>query len=154
MARMHTKRHGKAKSRKPLLEKASNESGLGKEKIEELITNYAKQGLGPAQIGEKLKREHKVLYIKQATGKRLMEILNEKSLSGQVPPDMLDLMRRALRIRNHLNVNKRDTYNRVRLSRTESKIWRLAKYYIREGELPKNWRYDPQQAELLIKGKA
>ncbi len=154
MARMHTKRHGKAKSRKPLLEKASNESGLEKEKIEELITNYAKQGLGPAQIGEKLKREHKVLYIKQATGKRLMEILSEKSLSGQVPPDMLDLMRRALRIRNHLNVNKRDTYNRVRLSRTESKIWRLAKYYIREGELPKNWRYDPQQAELLIKGKA
>jgi small subunit ribosomal protein S15 len=154
MARMHTKKHGKAKSRKPMLDAATNESGLDKAEIEKLISDYAKQGMGPAQIGEKLKREHKVLYIRKATGQKLMQILKEKKLAGQIPPDMLDLMRRAVNMRAHLSTNKKDVHSIVRLGRVESKIWRMAKYYMREGVLPKGWRYDPQQAELLIRGKA
>jgi small subunit ribosomal protein S15 len=42
----------------------------------------------------------------------------------------------------------------MRLRRTESKIWRLTKYYIRKGSLPQGWRYDPQQAKLIIKRAA
>ena len=154
MARMHTKKHGKAKSRKPMLESATNESGMAKEQIEETIEEYAKQGMGPAQIGERMKTEHKVKYIRHATGKRLMQILREKGLTGSVPPDMLDLMKKAVNMRGHLSSNKGDIHSRIRLNRIESKIWRLSKYYIGNGSLPKGWRYNPQQAELLIKGKA
>ncbi len=57
MARMHTKRKGKSKSRKPVLEAGAKIEGAeeDKEKIVKLILDYAKQGMPPALIGEKLK---------------------------------------------------------------------------------------------------
>ncbi len=151
---MHTKKKGKSASRKPLMENAKDESGIPKEQVEELIVSYAKQGMDPALIGEKLKREHKVMYIKQVTGKRMLQILKEKGLVGQIPSDMLQLMKKAVGIRAHLNSNKKDVHARIRLGRVESKIWRLTKYYLNQGRLPRGWRYDPQTAELLIRGKA
>ncbi|MBR0272449.1 MAG: 30S ribosomal protein S15, partial [Methanobrevibacter sp.] len=33
----------------------------------------------------------------------------------------------------------------------ESRIRKLASYYVSEGELPEGWRYNPQQAALLVK---
>ncbi|MCL4373808.1 MAG: 30S ribosomal protein S15 [Candidatus Marsarchaeota archaeon] len=152
MARIHSKKKGKSKSRKPPLEKAVLPEA-GKEKIEDIIINYAKQGMSPALIGEKLKKEHNVPYIKHAMGKRLGKILEEKGMAQQLPPDMLDLMRKAVNMRAHLAANKGDTYNKIRLHNVESKIWRLTRYYIRKNRLPQGWRYNPATAELLIKGK-
>ena len=157
MARMHTKKRGKSKSRKPILDSAAFGSGAGeltKEKIEELVVDYSKQGTSPEMIGELLKRDHGVKYLKQATGKRMKQILKEKGLSGSIPPDMLNLMKKSVNMRKHLNSNKQDTYSRVRLKRIEAKIWRLTKYYIKTGDLEPKWRYDPKTAELLIRGKA
>ena len=153
---MHSKKHGKAKSRKPVVEIGKIPSGaeVTKQQVEELIVKYAKQGMPPALIGEKLKREHNIPYIRQYTGMRLADILKEKKLAGAIPPDMMDLMRTAVRMHSHLEKNKQDKHNELRLRRTESKIWRLTKYYVREGVLPSDWKYDPLQAELLIKGKA
>ena len=65
MARLHTKKHGKAKSRKPMPEN-SEESQIKGADIEKLIVDYSKQGMKPAMIGETLKREHNVKYLKKA----------------------------------------------------------------------------------------
>lgn len=154
MARMHTKKKGRSASLKPLIESASYDGDLTKEQIEDTIASYARQGMDPALIGEKLKREHNVKYLKKATGKRMLQILREKNLSGEIPSDMLQLIKKAVGMRAHLNANKRDVHSRTRLGRVESKIWRLTKYYRREGRIPKDWKYNPQTAELLIKGGA
>jgi len=156
MAKMHTKRHGKAKSRKPPVEKLGNImlSEEERKKLEEVIEGYAKQGMSAAMIGEKLKKEHNVKYIKAMMGKRLGVILKEKKLAPEVPQDLLDLMRRAVTLRKHLERNKHDTYSSTRLQRVESKILRLSYYYTKEKVLPAGWKYDPKQAELLIKSKA
>jgi small subunit ribosomal protein S15 len=153
MARMHSKRHGKAKSRKPTYENATKET-VDRAQIEALIVDYAKKGMQPAMIGQVLKQSHNVPYIKHMLGRSLGEILEEKGLGGQMPPDLMDLMRKAVNINSHLGSNKHDTYNRTRMKRIESKIWRLTKYYIRMGRLPSGWRYDPKQAELIIKRTA
>jgi small subunit ribosomal protein S15 len=153
MARMHSKRHGKAKSRKPLAEELEK-PGIDRKEVEEIIVNYAKQGMGPAMIGQKLKSEHNVPYIKHYMGRRLADILEEKGLKGQMPADLMDLMKKAVNLNAHLDANKQDKSNTVRLKRIESKIWRLTKYYIRTGALPQGWRYDAQQAKLLIKRSA
>ena len=152
---MHSKKKGNAKSRKPVVELGVVPTGapLSKSEIEELIVKYAKEGMSPAQIGERLKTEHKVPYIRQYTGKRLVEILKEKKAAGSIPADLMDLMRKAVVMHAHMEKNKQDKHNELRLKRVESKIWRLTKYYVREGELPSGWKYDPKQAELLIKGK-
>lgn len=155
MARMHSKKRGKSKSRKPQKDqiRIPQDTPEGKE-IERLIVSYAKQGVSPALIGEKLKREHKVPYIKHILGRRLATVLKENGLSGQMPADMMDLMRKAVNMHDHISRNKRDLHNATRLKRIEAKIWRLTKYYIRNGSLPQGWRYDPAQARLLVKGSA
>ena len=150
---MHSKKQGKSKSRKPIAEELQGkELAVNKEEIEKIIINYAKQGMAPALIGEKLKREHKVPYVKHMLGKRLVKILKENNLAGEIPSDLMTLMKKSVNLYAHLAKNKQDLHNRMRLQRIESKIWRLTKYYIREGVLPQTWRYDPKQAALLIKG--
>ncbi len=157
MAKMHSKKKGKSKSRKPILDSGEFGRGtdkLSKDEIAELAVNYARQGMGPALIGEKLKKDHGVRYVKQATGSRLVKVLEGKGVKSEYPHDMLDLMTKAVRVRRHLARNKQDTYSRVRLIRIESKLLRLSRYYRSRGVLPSAWKYDPRQAELIVKGKA
>ncbi len=152
---MHSKKKGKSKSRKPVVELGRAPEGkMSGPEIEKLILEYTKQGLPPAMIGEKLKREHGVMYVRQHTGKRMLEILKTHKAAGALPPDLMDLMKKAVGMHAHLDANKQDKHNQLRLRRVESKIWRLTKYYVREGVLPSDWKYDPKQAELIIKGKA
>lgn len=155
MARMHTKRHGKSKSRKPIIEEGEKvEMPLSKKEVENIIEQYVKEGMNTAIIGEKLKREHGILYPKLILGKRMTMFLKEKNLAGSMPEDLLNLMSKAVNLNKHLKSNKQDKSNTLNLRRTESKIWRLTKYYIREGVLPNKWRYDVKQAELIIKGRS
>ncbi len=151
MARMHTGKHGRSKSRKPPAEEIKADASR-KAEVEELIVKYFKQGLSPAQIGQVLKDKHGVKYVKPIIGMRLNEFLESKGLKRSLPPDLLDLVKKAVNMRDHLAKNHKDVHNKVRLNRVESKIWRLTKYYKRVGKLPKDWAYDPQQAALLIKG--
>lgn len=156
MARLYTGKHGKSKSRKPILDSSGFGKGtdkLSKEQIEKLIIEYAKSGMSPARIGEKLKREHDIKYIKHAIGVRLVEFLDKNNQHQDIPSDMIDLIRKSVRMRKHIGKNKQDVYGRIRLIRIESKIWRLVKYYRNSGVLPQKWKYDPNTAELLIKGR-
>jgi small subunit ribosomal protein S15 len=152
MARMHTKKHGKSKSRKPIGEAVTKQE-VDRGSLDIAIEKYAKQGMSPALIGLKLKSEHNVPYIKAHMGKRLVGILKEKKLSGSIPADMFDLMKKAVKMHKHLERNKQDQHNFTVLHRIESKINRLSKYYRRQGTLPEKWKYDPKEAELLIKGR-
>ncbi len=150
---MHSKKHGKSKSKKPLAE-AITAPEMDRKEIEKIIKDYAKKGVPPAMIGQRLKDEHKVLYIRDAIGMPLAAFLKENKLSTSIPTDLLSLMKKAVNINNHLSINKHDNNNSLRMKRMEAKIWRLTKYYIRKGELPAGWRYDPKQAELIIKSGA
>lgn len=149
MARLHTRRHGRSKSRKPVESEAGARGDT--EKLEEAITAYAKQGMHGALIGQRVKEKHKVGYLKPVLGKRLGVFLAEKGFKSEIPSDLLDLMRKAVNMRKHLGANHRDVHGTTRLHRVESKIWRLSKYYRGSGRLPNDWRYDPEQAALIIK---
>lgn len=151
MARMHSKRHGKSKSRKPLTELIGEPKEFDREKVEEIIVNYAKEGMEPAMIGQKLKSDHGIPYIKHYMGKRLAKIMEEKGVKEEMPADMMDLMKKAVKMNSHMEKNKQDYHNAKKLKGVEAKIWRLTKYYISKGILPEGWRYNPKQAALLIK---
>ncbi|MEM3791586.1 MAG: 30S ribosomal protein S15, partial [Candidatus Micrarchaeaceae archaeon] len=150
-ARLHTGKRGKSKSRKPDASQVRTISEEEKKKAIEAILNYRKQGMHMAMIGNMLKNEHSIPYAKAMIGKRIGEIIEEHGLQSEIPDDLADLMKRAARMMKHLQSNKKDVHNKVRLKRVESKIWRISKYYKRIGKLPKNWTYDPEKAILLIK---
>ncbi|VVB77433.1 30S ribosomal protein S15 [uncultured archaeon] len=149
MARLHTRKHGKSKSRKPLADAVKID--VDKSKVEEAILNYSKQGMNSAQIGQSVKTDLGAGYLKPVLGKRLSQFLIEKGIKKELPDDIMSLMQKAVGMRKHLAANKRDVYGRIRLMRVESKIWRLSKYYRNTGRLPVEWKYNPEQAALMIK---
>jgi small subunit ribosomal protein S15 len=153
MARMHTGKHGKSKSRKPDVRLGVRPEGIviSNEEVVKLITDYAKQGKHQAQIGELLKTKHGIPYVRQLFGKRLGDVLEENGFKAEIPQDMMDLLRKAITLRRHLERNHNDVHNRTRLNRVEAKIWRLSNYYKNTGAMPADWKYDPVKVALLIK---
>jgi small subunit ribosomal protein S15 len=67
-----------------------------------------------------------------------------------MPEDMISLLRKAVKIREHLEANRADKHSKRGLGNLESKIRRLGKYYVRKGELPKGWKYSPEEAKLIV----
>jgi small subunit ribosomal protein S15 len=146
MARMHTRGHGKSGPKIPVTKEKPE---VDKTKILKTILEYAKLGMKESEIGRKVKERYKV-YVKRVFGKGVAEILRENK-AITYPEDLLSLIKRAVRLRKHIEAHKGDYHNKLALQRTESKIHRLVNYYKRKGILPEDWKYDPSKAALLVK---
>ena len=96
-------------------------------------------------IGTILRDQHAVPDVRLVTGERISETLERNGVGGKYPEDMMNLMRQALRMIDHLNSNHKDLHNRRQLELTESRIRRLAKYYIGTGKLDSDWTYKRDQ---------
>ena len=150
MARMYSRKRGKSGSRKPL-EKTAKWVDYKPKEVEDLIIKYAKQGMNSAQIGTILRDQYGIPSVKAVTKKTVSQILKENDAYPKLPEDLFNLLKRVVELRVHLEENKRDYQSYRGLELTESKVRRLVKYYIRKGELPKGWKYNPEQAKLLIR---
>ncbi len=149
MARMYARKRGRSGSTRPLVKARWVKYGKGE--VEGLVVKLARDGLPPAMIGTVLRDQYGIPSVRDITGKKIKKILEEKGLAPEVPEDLLNLMKRAVNLRNHLEVHRKDLHSKRGLELIESKIRRLGKYYIRKGVLPENWKYDPERAKLLVK---
>ena len=147
---MHKKKKGKSGSTKPLRSEAKKWLKYSKEEVEKLVVKLGKQESKPALIGATLRDVYGIANVKDACGKTVTQILDENKLSKKVPSDMLALMTRSVNLREHLGKNKKDVHSKRGLILIDSKIKRLAKYYTRVGKLPQYWKYDPEEAKILI----
>tara|TARA_B100000927_G_C16254356_1_gene384830 strand:+ start:278 stop:682 length:405 start_codon:yes stop_codon:yes gene_type:complete len=126
-------------------------SNTDKEAVEALVLDLAKSGLSTAQIGTILRDEHAVPNARLVLGKRIGQYLAEQDMLGTYPEDMMNLMRQAVAIINHLGSgNHKDIHNKRALEITEAKIRRLASYYIGEKRLPSDWRYKRDELRLMV----
>ncbi len=151
MARMHTKSKGKAGSTRPYLTEPQEWIPLKPKEVEELVVQLYKKGNSQAMVGTILRDQYGVPSIKLLTGKKLQTILKENDLKPQTPEDLLSLIRKALKLRNHLAENKKDKSGKHGLRLIESKIYRLSDYYRRKGVLPPDWKYRPDTASVLLR---
>ncbi len=147
MARMHSRRKGKSGSSKPLEKVKPAWVKLETEEIVKLILKLAKEGKSSAKIGLLLRDQYSVPDVKIATGKSINKILGENNALPGLPYDIQDLLNHAVKVRKHLDSNKKDKHSFRGLQLIESKIWRLSKYYRRTGVLPKDWKYDPTKIQ-------
>ncbi len=150
MARMHTGKKGKSSSKKPSYDFAPSWVSISKEEVEGVIVKLVKEGKGESEVGMILRDQYGIPSVKRVTGKKLGTILKEKKIEGNYPSDLIQLIKRAVRLRNHLKNNKKDLSNTNSLKRVESKILRSVKYY-RGRKLPADWKYEPEKAALLVK---
>lgn len=125
-------------------------SAEGKE-VEELVVKLAREGHPPSRIGILMRDLHGVGSVKKATGKSVAQILEERGVKKPLPENLANLIRRALRMHHHLERNRRDKITRRSLEIVEQRIKKLARYYVRTGKLPKDWKYEREKAALLVR---
>jgi len=119
--------------------------------IEETIVSLANAGHPPSKIGLILRDEHGVKNFQETSGKTVKQVLKENDLLGDIPEDLLNLIRRSVVLHNHMEKNKKDFSAKRGYELTVSKIRKLSKYYVKKEVLPSNWHYSPEQAALLVK---
>ncbi len=151
MAKMHTRRHGKSGRKRPKAKTCPEWVEMSEEEVKEIIRNLAKKGTPPSKIGLILRDQYAVPSVKALIGKTITEYLEEEDLLPEFPEDLMSLIKKAVRMHQHLEENKRDVHNKTRLMRVESKIQRLVKYYKEKGRIPKDWKYSYEVASLLVR---
>lgn len=122
------------------------------EEIEELIVELKERGHPPSQIGIILRDQYGIPGVRETLDKSMLEILESHDIAPDIPEDLMNLMERAVQLRNHLEQHPNDNRTKRALSKLEAEIQKLTKYYKREGRRPEDWRYDPEEAALLVQG--
>ncbi len=148
MGRVHSHRHGKSHSTRPVTPSAPTWVKQTPEEIEELVVKYAKEGLKPSEIGIKLRDQYAIPLVRQITKKSLTEILEQKGVTPDMPEDLNNLVTKALGLQKHLRANKSDRRNVRSLELLEAKVHRLSSYYKEIGRIPKTWKYKAVIAQL------
>ncbi|AMK16276.1 30S ribosomal protein S15 [Methanobrevibacter olleyae] len=121
------------------------------EEIEEFIVKFKREGKTASQIGVILRDQYGIPSVKEVTGEKITQILKRNDQAEDYPEDLMNLIRRAVNIRDHLEENPKDLHGKRGLTIIESRIRRLGRYYAANGQLPEGWRYDPTKAALLVK---
>ncbi len=150
MSRMHTHHKGQSGSKKPLSTTPPSWMKLKKDEVEALVVKLAKQSKQTSEIGMILRDSYGVPDVEVITKKSITKILKEKKLLPEIPEDVQNLIKRAVGVRKHMKLNKKDMTSKRGLQLIESKIRRLEKYYKQKGVLPTKWKYDPERARLLV----
>lgn len=151
MARLHSRKRGRSGSKRPISKIAPEWVEYSAHEVEDLVVKLARQGNNATSIGHILRDQYGVPQVRAICNKRISQILQENSIDVQYPDDLIALIRRAVRMIRHLEKNKADGSNTTKLLHVESKIKRLADYYIKEGKLPVSWRYSRSSAPLIVK---
>jgi small subunit ribosomal protein S15 len=148
MARMHSRKHGKHGSKKPAKHLNKELLTYDKEETEKLINKLAKEGKTSSQIGFILRDQYGVPDVRYFKMK-ISETMGAPAKG--VPEDLYNLLVKAVNLHRHMIEKRKDTKGTHGLELLESKIRRLGKYYARSGKLKRDWKYDIEEAKLLVK---
>jgi small subunit ribosomal protein S15 len=148
MARMYARKKGKSGSTKPLTPAKWVE--FKPEEVDRLVVKLAKDKLSSPAIGRTLRDQYGIPSVRHATGKKLMKIMNENQLQPKIPEDLMNMFKKSVTLRKHLEVNKKDTTSKRGMELLESRIRRTIKYYSKTGKVPKKYKYDPTRVKLII----
>lgn len=150
MARIHNGRKGKSGSSKPHKAELPEWSLKDAEKVKSLILQLADEGHSTALIGTILRDQHAVPDVRKVCGMRINQILIDNNKAADIPEDLMNLLQKALALVDHMENNRKDLHNSRQLELTEAKIRRIARYYISEGKLSSDWKYDRKQVRLMV----
>ncbi len=151
MARLYSKHKGKSGSKRPPWTETPKWVTYTPDQIEELVVQKAREGHSSAMIGLILRDQYGIPNVKKIVGRSISDIMKEHGLYPEIPEDLANLIRKALRIRKHMEKNHKDYHNKRALQLTESKVRRLARYYVKKKVLPPNFRYRPDEAVRYLR---
>ncbi|KAJ2456028.1 ribosomal 40S subunit protein S13 [Coemansia sp. RSA 2336] len=140
MGRMYTPGKGISKSAIPYRRTPASWVKATPEDVCEHICKLARKGIPPSQIGIMLRDAHGIPLVSSITGTKIVRILRANGLAPELPEDMYFLIKKTVCMRRHLERYRKDKDAKYRLSLTEARINRLARYYKTSGQLPPTWK--------------
>jgi len=143
------KARGKSHSIRPVSKRPPVWCKYRPEEVEALVAKLAKEGHPPTEIGVLLRDQHGIPLAKPITGKSITQILRDAELEPALPEDFESLLKKAARLRAHLQKNPKDVHNKRALQLVEAKIYKLMKYYKREEVLPPDWKYEAKAVSFV-----
>ncbi|GAF74027.1 unnamed protein product [marine sediment metagenome] len=150
MARMHSRKKGKSGSTRPARLEKPVWVELSPEEVKNEVVKLARKGLSKSLIGTIMRDSRGVPLVKVVAGKKISQILNENDIKAPLPEELTNLVKKALSIRKHIEENHKDLEAKKGLNRTESKIYRLIKYYKKKKVLASDFKYDPDKIRTLV----
>merc|ERR1712137_637888 len=108
MGRMHSSGKGQSSSSLPYSRNVHHWFQLTSDAVVEQISEYARKGLTPSQIGVLLRDAHGVTQSKIVTGNKILRILKSNGLAPEIPEDLYYLIKKAVAVRKHLERNRKD----------------------------------------------
>ena len=147
---MHSGKQGKSGSSKPVDKTVPGWVSYKASEVESLVVKFAKQAKTSSEIGLLLRDTYGIPSVKALTDKKIVQILKEKKILGELPEDLTNLIKKHIAIMKHVEENNHDMTGKRGMQLTESKIKRLVKYYKRTDVLPDDWMYDKKKAKLFI----
>jgi small subunit ribosomal protein S15 len=151
MARMHTRKRGRAGSKHPVRDGKPSWVTMGNEDLDQLVVKLKKEGLTKSKLGMILRDQYAIPKVKEIRGVRISKILEANGIKEQVPEDLSALIKRAVSLNRHLGFNPKDLKNKRGLQLVEAKIKRLSDYYRRKSKLPAGWSYSKAASEINAK---
>ena len=151
MARIHARKKGKSGSSKPMVSSVDKWLEYNNDEIVALVVDMAKEGKDASQIGLTLRDQYGIPDVHAIVGKKMTTILEENELAPDLPEGMRNLLKKALKLRKHLENNSHDNHTRHGLQLTESKIKRLIRYYKAKKILQRDFYYSADNIELLLR---
>lgn len=145
---MHSRKHGKHGSKKPIEKRKPEWLVYDKDEIEKLILKLAKEGKSSSEIGIILRDQYGIPDVRSLR-LRITKVMGK--FKKEIPEDLYNLIEKAVNLHRHMEENRKDSKSKHGLELLESKIRRLGKYYSRTGKLPKDWKYTIEKAKLLVK---
>ncbi|MBS72472.1 MAG: 30S ribosomal protein S15 [Thermoplasmata archaeon] len=150
MSRMHSGGKGRSGSTRPNVSEVPEWSEQDKSIVENLILELHEAGNSNAMIGTILRDQHAVPSVKLLLGKSVSSVLSENGKNREIPEELMNMMRKALGLIDHLDNNRKDLHNNRQLNLIESKIRRSARYYKSKGMLSDSWDYKRDQLRLMV----
>jgi len=150
MARTYSRDKGKSGSTKPIKKGKRSWVRYDQKELGQIIIKLRNQEKTQSEIGLILRDTYGVPDVRPILEKKLGKFLKENKLEGELPEDLINLIKKDILIMKHRETNKKDMPSKRGLILTESKINRLVKYYKKTGKLDKDWKYNRDKAKLLV----
>ena len=146
---MHSRAHGKSGSKRPI-KKAPSWAPYKEKEVEKLVVKFSKSGKSTSEIGMILRDTYGINNVKALTMKSVSAILLEHDITKKLPEDLLNLIKRLIGIKAHLEKNRLDQAARRGFILTVSKIRRLTKHYQKTKKLPQEWKLDTDRLKMYL----
>ncbi len=149
MARMYARKRGRSGSKRVYRDEKPDWVEYEADDVKKIIIKHYREGKSMAEVGMILRDQYGIPDVR-LFGLRIKDVVEEAGLKPEYPEDLMNLFRKAINLRKHLEKHKKDYHTKRGLQLVESKIRRLVKYYIRKGDLPEGWKYDPDKVKLIV----